>query len=170
MVFIFFLVYVAIKQPLTREYLKVVCITASNTWGLLLLTVLLGYGLVEIPKSVYDASKQTRKLNYLYFKVAKLSAEKCEAEEKLDDALEQIQHTYEAVLSNHRHLRFYMEIILEKCPEEWTNKLISRYANLEDAVVGTTGRSVTMTKMEFGTYHKQSMRLVAPLLFRLKMV
>lgn len=156
--FLFFLVYVAINHRLTQEYLKVVCITASNTWGLLLLSVLLGYGLVEIPKSLYEASKQNRKLNYLYFKVAKLSAEKCEAEEKLEDALEQIHLTYEAVTSNHRHLLKYMDIILTKCPEEWTNKLISRYNDLENQDSISSSRGVSYTEADLVRLHKNILK------------
>lgn len=155
--FLFFLVYVAIKKGLSVDSLKVICITASNTWGLLLLSVLLGYGLVEIPKSIYEASKQTRKLNYLYFKVAKLSAEKCEAEEKLEDALEQIQHTYEAVVTNHQHLRHYMDIILTKCPDDWTNKLIAKYNNSEEQSRASS-RAVTYSEADLVRLHSNILK------------
>jgi hypothetical protein len=130
--FLIFLIYVAIHHTLSMEYLKVICITASNTWGLLLLVVLLGYGLVEIPKSVYESSRHNRRLNYFYFKVAKLSAEKCEADEKLDDALEQIQHTFDAIVATHQHLRPFIDVILEKCPEEWRKKLLAKYNNTQE--------------------------------------
>lgn len=155
--FLFFLVYVALHEPLTTENLKVICITASNTWGLLLLSVLLGYGLVEIPKSVYESSKQTRKLNYLYFKVAKLSAEKCEAEEKLDDALEQIQHTYEAVLSNHQHLKDQMDIILTKCSDNWTNQLISK-CNVQESTRRGVNRTVTYSESDLVRLHSNILK------------
>ena len=136
--FIVLLIYVAIHEKgLSMESLKVICITASNTWGLLLLIILLGYGLVEIPKSVYESSRHNRRLNYYYFKVAKLSAEKCEADEKLDDALEQIQHTFEAVVTTHQHLRPFIEVILDKCPIEWKNRLLAKYSNPQDRSRGS---------------------------------
>lgn len=53
-----------------------------------LLVLLEGYGLVEIPRSCWNTSKKGYMLNYLYFKASKLSAERCEAEEKVDDLLE----------------------------------------------------------------------------------
>ena len=71
-----------------RSQLKVLAITASNTWGLFLLVLLLGYGLVDIPRSCWLASKRGIQLSLSYFKVAKLSTEKSEAEENLEDVLD----------------------------------------------------------------------------------
>lgn len=41
-------------RSIFREYLKVILISASNTWGLFLLVVLLGYGLIEIPRQFWQ--------------------------------------------------------------------------------------------------------------------
>lgn len=71
-----------------RQNLQVIGITASNTWGLLLLVLLLGYGLVEVPRKYWYQSKKGYLLNYIYFQLAKLSTEKSEAEEHLEDVLE----------------------------------------------------------------------------------
>ena len=68
--------------------LKVLGITASNTWGLFLLVLLLGYGLVEVPRGIWNNSKRGHMLSYTYFKLAKLSVEKTEAEENLEDVLD----------------------------------------------------------------------------------
>ena len=70
-----------------RPQLKVIGITASNTWGLLLLVFLMGYGLVEVPRSVWRASKLDYQIAHIYFKVSKMSTEKEEAEEKLSEVL-----------------------------------------------------------------------------------
>ena len=71
-----------------RSQLKVLAITASNTWGLFLLVLLLGYGLVEVPRTLWNNSKKGGLLNYTYFRIAKLSTEKTEAEENLEDVLD----------------------------------------------------------------------------------
>lgn len=71
-----------------RQKLKAIASSASNTWGLFLLVLLLGYALVEVPRGLWNASKPGYTLNYSYFKVAKLSLDKCEAEETVDDILE----------------------------------------------------------------------------------
>ena len=72
----------------SRNHLKLICITASNTWGLLLLVLLMGYGLVEVPRTAWNHSKAEFCLAHAYFKVSKLSTEREEAEEKLNDVLE----------------------------------------------------------------------------------
>lgn len=71
-----------------RRNLKAIASSASNTWGLFLLVILLGYALVEVPRSLWNASKRGYSLNYSYFKAAKLNIEKSEAEETVDDILE----------------------------------------------------------------------------------
>ena len=125
-IFILLLIYVAAHHSISWEYLKVICITASNTWGLILLVVLLGYGLVEIPKSCFDTSKYTRTLSFLYFQVAKLSAEKIESEEKLEDSLDEIQHAYNYAVANNDRIKPFLAVIIEKCPLEWKSKLFSQ--------------------------------------------
>jgi LMBR1-like membrane protein len=65
----------------------VLAITASNTWGLFLLVLLLGYGLVEIPRLLWNYSKRQYTLDRLRFKIAKMSIETIEAEEELEDVL-----------------------------------------------------------------------------------
>lgn len=62
--------------------------TASNTWGLFVLVLMLGYGLVEVPRSVWNSAKRGQKLSLTYFKIAKLSTERTEANEALEDVLE----------------------------------------------------------------------------------
>lgn len=129
-IFVILLIYVMIHSELDMANLKIICITASNTWGLFLLVVLLGYGLVEIPRSCYYTSQHGRTLSYLYFKVAKLSAEKCEAEEKLDDTLEEIHHAYESIITTHGPLKSHIENVLDKCPLEWRKQILTRYQDV----------------------------------------
>nr|CAD7195961.1 unnamed protein product [Timema douglasi] len=99
------LIYIAVQPGLDLDGQKVKAIasSASNTWGLFLLVLLLGYALVEVPRSLWNASKRGYALNYSYFKAAKLSIEKCEAEETVDDILEVISFNdlvFEALLNH----------------------------------------------------------------------
>ena len=55
--------------------------------------LLLGYGLVEIPRSYWLASCHGYLLAKTYFKAAKMATEKAEAEENLADAMEVIENT-----------------------------------------------------------------------------
>lgn len=71
-----------------RTEIQTICITAANTWGLFLLVLLLGYGLVEIPRSYWLSSSHDFLLARTYFKVAKVATEKAAAEENLADVME----------------------------------------------------------------------------------
>lgn len=73
---------------LYRRDLKTIGITAANTWGLFLLVLLLGYGLVEIPRSYWRSSSHVYLLEKTYFKAAKMATEKAAAEENLADVME----------------------------------------------------------------------------------
>lgn len=75
-------------MPLSRYELQTIGITAANTWGLFLLVLLLGYGLVEIPRSYWNASRHGHMLIKTYFKASKLMTEKADAEENLEDVME----------------------------------------------------------------------------------
>lgn len=84
------LIYLALKPGIDLDFqkLKAIASSASNTWGLFLLVLLLGYALVEVPRGLWNNSNQNYVLNHAYFKAAKLSSDKCEAEETVDDVLE----------------------------------------------------------------------------------
>ena len=71
-----------------RYELQTIGITAANTWGLFLLVLLLGYGLVEIPRSYWNSSRHQHLLIKTYFKASKLMTEKADAEENLEDVME----------------------------------------------------------------------------------
>ncbi|XP_076814972.1 G-protein coupled receptor-associated protein LMBRD2-like isoform X2 [Clavelina lepadiformis] len=114
------LTYVAVAPDihLNIEQLKVILITASNTWGLFLLVLLLGYGLVEVPRRMCHAADLDRSLAQTHFKLAKLSTEKQEASEDLDDILEEIKRVAHSVCYNHP-MRKFVNIIVSKCPENF---------------------------------------------------
>ena len=71
-----------------RERLRIIGITASNTWGLLLLIILMGYGLIELPRTTWNKSVPGHMLSHTLFKIAKLSTEKEDTEAVLAEALQ----------------------------------------------------------------------------------
>ncbi|XP_031558370.1 G-protein coupled receptor-associated protein LMBRD2-like [Actinia tenebrosa] len=117
-IFLILLVYVIARPDLQLDGTKlvIICITASNTWGLLLLVMLMGYGLVEIPRNVWNSAKLEYKLAHAYFKVSKLSVEREEAEEQLADVLEEVRKASENIRYKDP-LRECIDIIIKKCPE-----------------------------------------------------
>uniref|UniRef100_A0A914RVM6 Uncharacterized protein n=1 Tax=Parascaris equorum TaxID=6256 RepID=A0A914RVM6_PAREQ len=106
------------------EHVKVMIISASNTWGLFMSVVLLGYGLVEVPRQLWLMGVKGYRLNKTYFELDKLSAEKNEAE----DALKEVYQEARSVLSllrNDHALRECAQIVLAKFPVEVVTQLTS---------------------------------------------
>ncbi|KAG8202034.1 hypothetical protein JTE90_010403 [Oedothorax gibbosus] len=150
------LIYIIIQPNIHVDgpHLKVICITASNTWGLLLLVLLEGYGLVEIPRKCWNTAKKGYMLNNLYFKASKLSAEKCETEERVDDLLEEISQISETTAPNHP-TRPYVDLILEKIPEEKKSAIVIKRPK-DDANFMMDG----MSEKGLAKLHKQIIRAV----------
>lgn len=122
-IFMVLLIYVFFKNGIDFASLKVIAISSSNTWGLFLLVILLGYGLVELPRYLITCGRYSQSLDRQYFKVARVNAEKCEGEEKLDDVLEEIQQAYASLGTNeHEPLRHYLAQIVDKCPPDWKRR------------------------------------------------
>uniref|UniRef100_A0AAY5KCS2 LMBR1 domain containing 2 n=1 Tax=Esox lucius TaxID=8010 RepID=A0AAY5KCS2_ESOLU len=124
------LIYVAVHPQLQYE-LQTIGITAANTWGLFLLVLLLGYGLVEIPRSYWNASRRGHLLIKTYFKAAKLMTEKADAEENLEDVMEEVRKVQESIKYNHP-LRKYIDTILRKCPVDYQEKMGRNMDDYED--------------------------------------
>ena len=97
-----------------RTQLKIILITASNTWGLLLLVLLMGYGLVEIPRTAWNYARLDYKLAHGYFKISKLSVEKEDSEEQLADTLE-VRQTPSADNFFTPHLRILIATSIFDC-------------------------------------------------------
>nr|XP_033788717.1 G-protein coupled receptor-associated protein LMBRD2 isoform X2 [Geotrypetes seraphini] len=128
-----FLIYVAVNPNLHLEWsqLQTIGIAAANTWGLFLLVLLLGYGLVEIPRSYWYGSKKGYLLMKTYFKAAKLMTEKADAEENLEDMMEEVRKVSECIKYNHP-LRKCVDTILRKCPPEYQEKMGRNMDDYED--------------------------------------
>ncbi|KAM8960991.1 G-protein coupled receptor-associated protein LMBRD2 isoform 1-T1 [Pelodytes ibericus] len=127
------LIYVAVSPKLHLEWyqLQTIGIAAANTWGLFLLVLLLGYGLVEIPRSHWKGAKKGYLLMKTYFKAAKLMTEKADAEENLEDAMEEVRKVNECIKYNHP-LRKCVDTILKKCPTEYQEKMGRNMDDYED--------------------------------------
>lgn len=87
---------------------------------------LIGYALVEAPRSLWNNAMPGFTLQYAYFKLAKLSSSKAEAEENVDDVLESLQGINCAIPNGHE-LRSCVETILRKVPTELTERAIRNY-------------------------------------------
>ncbi|XP_078741141.1 LOW QUALITY PROTEIN: G-protein coupled receptor-associated protein LMBRD2, partial [Lampetra fluviatilis] len=93
--------------------LRVIGITASNTWGLLLLVLLMGYGLVELPRAHWSRAHPHRALTRALFHCSRLAGERAEAAENLEDLAEEIKKLSEVIKYNHP-LRRHLDTIISK--------------------------------------------------------
>ncbi|XP_059476007.1 LMBR1 domain-containing protein 2 homolog isoform X2 [Neocloeon triangulifer] len=117
-------VYLVLKPGLDVDgsKLKVIASSASNTWGLFLLVLLLGHALVEVPRSLWRASSYGHSLSKAYFRTAKLSSERSESEEAVDDVLEHLQAVTLSVGPGH-YLHRHLETIMQKIPAEIRDRM-----------------------------------------------
>jgi len=120
-------IYIALQPNLglNWERTKAIAAAASNTWGLFVLVLMLGYGLVEVPRNLWMRTKRGYQLNRAYFKVAKLMTERTDADEALDDALI-AANAISTVVGQEDMRRPYVEEILKKIPVELMDRIKRR--------------------------------------------
>ncbi|GAB5369383.1 hypothetical protein AAMO2058_001399800 [Amorphochlora amoebiformis] len=63
-----FLIFLAVREDMSGQGVLGFAICLSNTWGLTLYVLLLGYGLVEIPRTFWYQSDLNKALEYCYYK------------------------------------------------------------------------------------------------------
>ncbi|EDV22138.1 uncharacterized protein TRIADDRAFT_29321 [Trichoplax adhaerens] len=133
LIFIPLVIYVLARLGFDNagEKLKVIGITASNTWGLFLLVLLLGYGLVEVPRSIWQSSRRGYKLSVIQFQIAKMTTDKEEAQEGLETVVSDIAGAA-SLIRRYSPLYENMKTILSKCPEELRQKVDAQRTELED--------------------------------------
>uniref|UniRef100_A0A1I8EZG2 LMBR1 domain-containing protein 2 n=1 Tax=Wuchereria bancrofti TaxID=6293 RepID=A0A1I8EZG2_WUCBA len=125
-VFFMLMIYAAVKGVvLNAEHLKVILISASNTWGLFLLVILLGYGLIEVPRQFWQMGSRDFRLNKTYFDIDKLSTDKNDAEDAVREAYKEARSVL-TLLCNEHTLRKYAQTIVAKFPPELVSQITSR--------------------------------------------
>ncbi|CAB4063644.1 unnamed protein product [Lepeophtheirus salmonis] len=80
---------------------------------------MLGYGLIEVPRNLWNASLRGYSLNRAYFKLAKLMSEKAESEEEVEDSLSMVLFADERIKSSRSpELKTMVDTIISKIPVE----------------------------------------------------
>jgi len=143
--------YIALQPNLHLNWdsTKAIAAAASNTWGLFILVLMLGYGLVEVPRQLWNSSKRGYKLNHAYFKVAKLWGEKSDAEGTLEEVLGLVEASGRLV-GQVDMSRKYIDIIEAKVPLEVMERV--RRRRIETDLTNNTPDEKSLAKL-----HKQVM-------------
>ncbi|GMR36840.1 hypothetical protein PMAYCL1PPCAC_07035, partial [Pristionchus mayeri] len=137
-IFILLVIYAVFKGiVINTEHLKVILVSASNTWGLLLLVGLLGYGLVEVPRQLWYTGRRDYRLNKVYFKLDQKVQEKNDAEDSYRDAFKEARSVLNAVKNDH-FARSKAQMIVSKFDESVVGQLFpsrsgADFATLTDA-------------------------------------
>lgn len=110
--------------------------------------------MVEVPRSLWNHSKPGVTLKQAYFKLAKLSTEKADAEENVDDVLESLNVVSNVTPLNHE-LRPCIDTIIRKVPTELMER-IKRNTNRYDG----TQTNVVPTEKSLIRLHKQVIKSI----------
>lgn len=112
-----FLIYVALVGSVSFQDIPGFVVCVGNTWGLFLIVLLLGYGLVEIPRSLWLKSKRHVGLKHVQFKACGAHSSREEAREALSQSMDVI-HKLSIDIPSSSSLRPYFEVIAAKVPTE----------------------------------------------------
>eukprot|EP00127_Corallochytrium_limacisporum_P006722 Clim_evm11s234 gene=Clim_evmTU11s234 len=118
-------IYIAITQSLAISGLIGVAQALANTWGLFLVVILLGYGLVEIPRSLWESSRPHLRLRRYQWKAANQMGELDEAEDILTDAVEGVKQAAAAIQPSSALYKYIREM-QSRCPDRPDRAISSR--------------------------------------------
>ncbi|CAF1102268.1 unnamed protein product [Adineta ricciae] len=131
LIFIVLVIYVATKVTMDSSSFTATLVAASTTWGLFLLVLMLGYGLVQVPKNIYNHSRTSYMLAHTQFKLSRLYNEKVDVEERLDSLIDDVIKFCMQIKTTDP-LRPCLEQIIQIVPEQYSNRIqltLNDYAN-----------------------------------------
>ena len=102
---------------LSRSSIPAFAIAASNSWGLLLLLLFLGYGLVALPKMLWYNSNLNRSLKKSLFEIANAFDSLMDSRHKLISNTKKLRALYQQLPDGSRR-KAKVEIIINQCPKE----------------------------------------------------
>ncbi|KAJ3298081.1 LMBR1 domain-containing protein 2 [Borealophlyctis nickersoniae] len=110
-----FLIYALAWVKIAKEDLLAIAMAAANAWGLLLITVMLGYGLVEIPRGLWYTANAQWCFRYLEFQAPQVKEAVVDAEADLYEVAREIALAAKKVDFDDP-LRPFVDKLMEKCP------------------------------------------------------
>lgn len=122
-------IYAIKVKGLAQAELAPIMIAISNTWGIVAVVMMLGYGLVDVPRSLWQASNYNDSLLLSRFKVAQISSEKTESEGQLSEVKDQIMAMNTRIEAKHE-LRSWMDMLMSKMTPDTRKSL--HYASSEE--------------------------------------
>ncbi|ORZ00351.1 LMBR1-like membrane protein-domain-containing protein [Syncephalastrum racemosum] len=102
----------------TREKIQGFVMAMANSWGLFLAIVLMGYGLVAVPRRLWLTGSTQRHLRQLYANASRVKEECIDSELEFDE----IAQTMNAIANGFRHSRQSGDIVLRKQIDQMVEK------------------------------------------------
>ncbi|ORX88503.1 LMBR1-domain-containing protein [Basidiobolus meristosporus CBS 931.73] len=97
------------------EELRAFIMAAANSWGMVLVMLFMGHGLVEIPRNLWKCGNRRRALRIAEVKATELKDNSYDANLELQEVMRAINWVNHEVQRN-SELRPYVDQIIEKCP------------------------------------------------------
>jgi len=148
---IILIIYISLVPGLHLNWgrTKAIAAAASNTWGLTLLVFMMGYGLVEVPRTLWNNSKRGYSLNQAYFKISKLWGERNDAEGTLEEVLVSVEGVSRKLEEEQGQLKDLLDIIMRKVPLEMMER-VRRRQRVEES-----DRGGDLSEARLAKLHKQ---------------
>ena len=150
-VFVIFAIYLAATGNLSKKTLPVFLVVISNVWGLFLIMVLLGYGLMVIPRQLWNKGNLEGYLRYYQFMATELEESKVEARYTLEQTTKLICAAEKTVTISDP-LVPYIEFMLAKVPEYILSQQRSQRPHENKEVQETLGE---ITEKRLAILHAQ---------------
>ncbi|KAJ3224307.1 LMBR1 domain-containing protein 2, partial [Clydaea vesicula] len=116
-------IYFSAKFDSNEDFMNLL-MAAANGWGLILVTVMLGYGLVEFPRSFWYGANHLQRLHHLEFNAAKYRDDAVDSESELYDAAKELAYA-DKNIDQQSPLRVNIDYLLFKFPEAKNLRSIS---------------------------------------------
>jgi len=110
-IFVVLIIYLAATTDLKLGQVPALLMGLANLWGLSACVLLLGYGLIELPRYFWFLTDDDKNLDLLYYKVANYHEENMLNEERLRDSVEMVK-------SVNTNLTFELNYITNKLSQE----------------------------------------------------
>lgn len=127
------------------------CLSAS--FGLLIMICLLGYGIVDIPRYLWQQADMKRSLTYIEFQAVKMDDAVNDSESALKEVLCDVQAYDEKVPADHA-LRPFVNMILKTCEKEF------EYMRVRSTVLKPEDIE-TLKRSKLAQLHKRLKRAIA---------
>ena len=112
-----FILYLYLIQTLTVEKIPGLLVLMSNIWGLFLIVLMLGYGLVSIPISFWNKGDLKKTLNMLQMKAPPIEDTKNLCDFEIKDLFKKVQ-AIKLELAEQPELLIYVDLILQEFPND----------------------------------------------------